>query len=385
MFDEKTALVAWRSKLAETGTLFEADLDELESHLRDHLDGLAEVGITGEEAFAVASARLGETRALDEEFAKVNPLLAWRAALFWISAGVMMVLGLRPLQELATLGVIAITMSLHFGNVLATIAMWSVAFVSPLAFFGVIFPLVRRRLAAPLWCGRTPTLRIGVIVACAVLMLATHLISDWGWFSFHAQRRWGLGLTYVHRATDHASYALAVVAPIFLGVIAVRQRRLVLRDRAGAAPLFWLAIGLFIGSVRSELHVFVRFAAFATGGALHLGADSMTRLMWVVTLGCPLVLFASTFAYLRHRAPGPDGFVRARGALVAMAFSGAIAIAAVFVTGALGTRVWSTLSGDAISAGVFSWLVAGIVTSCVLPVAVGTLMLRLRNAASLAR
>lgn len=112
MFDEAAAIARWRAELARTGTLFEADLDELESHLYDRIDALADAGASREDALASAVKDLGEPRSIAREFAKVNPLLAWRAALFWIGAGVLTVLALRPVQELATHGVIAAGLAL---------------------------------------------------------------------------------------------------------------------------------------------------------------------------------------------------------------------------------------------------------------------------------
>lgn len=73
----------WRRSLAALGTLSEEDLDELESHLLDHIDALVEQGIDRFDAFERAVAALGEVRAIADESAKVNPLLAWRSALFW--------------------------------------------------------------------------------------------------------------------------------------------------------------------------------------------------------------------------------------------------------------------------------------------------------------
>ena len=80
MFDSSKSIGDWRSQLASTGAMFEADLDELESHLRDEIEALEEVGFTAAEAFRIATEKLGETRILADEFAKVNPLLVWRAA-----------------------------------------------------------------------------------------------------------------------------------------------------------------------------------------------------------------------------------------------------------------------------------------------------------------
>jgi len=258
---------------------------------------------------------------------------------------------------------------------------WAVAFASPLAFFALLFPFARRHVDAPLPWARSPVFRVGVVVGSALLMLVGHLLGDWGWLDMLI-RRWAEGplLYTAWRASTYATYSLAVVALLVLLGVAVRQRALAMKDRAGAAPLFWLAVGLFIGTVRWELHIFVRSAAFACGGFVKLQAAQMHALMWIVSLACPLVLFASTYAYLRHRAPGPSSVLRAPMVLVTMAASSALAIGAVFATNPVAEA--GPRTAELMIAGYNAWLMAGIVTSCALPVMVGVLMLRLRRAGS---
>jgi hypothetical protein len=385
MFDQRKAIDGWRAELAETGALFEADLDELESHLHDHLEALEEVGITGEEAFTTATERLGESRSLSDEFAKVNPLLAWRAALLWITVGIFTVLALRPVHMLSEHAIIAASMALHLGKTMITIGTWMVSFASPLVFFAVFFPLMRRRVDAPLPWARSPVFRVGLLVGCAVLMLASHLLAEWGWLTSFEQRWAGPLLRSAYHSSESASYALAVAAPLVLGGIAVHQRALALKDRATAAPLFWLAVGIFVGAVRSEVHFFVRPAAVVLGNLAKLQSGQMALLMWIVTLGSPLLLFASTYVYLRHRAPRPARVLRTPYVVAAMAGSGALAIAAVFATSPVQGYAWELLEDGSGVSGFYAWLLAGIVTSCALPVIVGTIMLRLLRAGTLVR
>jgi hypothetical protein len=382
MFDQRLAIERWRAQLAGTGALFEADLDELESHLHDHLEALEELGITGAEAFETATERLGETRSLADEFAKVNPLLAWRAALFWITAGVLIVLAGFPVLSFSLHATIASCMALHLGHTAVQVAAWVVGFAAPLAFLAVLFPLARRRIDSPLPWARSPVFRVALVAGSALLLLASHLLGDWGWLYWVEMKRFGPASRETWASVSVVSDALAIAVPLFLGGVAVRQRALAMKNRAAAAPLFWLAVGVFIGSVRCELHVFVRSAALAGGSLAKLHPGQMGAVMWIVTLGCPLLLFWSTYAYLRHRAPGPSRLLRAPFVLVAMAASGALAIAAVFATNPVGSIGFS--SYEIAKEGYDAWLLAGIVTSCALPVIVGTLMLRLLRAGTLA-
>jgi hypothetical protein len=384
MFDRSKAIAEWRARLASSGAMFEADIDELESHLHDAIEGLEKTGVTGEEAFRAATEQLGDTRLLADEFAKINPLLVWRAALFWISGGVFLVLALLPLQQLAIDAVIASCMIVHAGPLVITAATWSVAFASPLLFFGVLFPWARRHLDSPLPWARAPWFRVSMLVGASVLMLASLMGCDWGWIYFHMKRWSGPMLDHAYHQSMNATYALAVTGPIVLGVLALRYRALAIKTGALSAPLFWLAVGLFIGCVRSELHNFVRAAALACAGLLRLAPGQTATMMWVLTLGCPIVLFASVVGYLRYRAPTPSRLLPSRGVLLALTASGAIAIGAVFATSPIAMRGSAMLTREVAFEGYAAWLLASIITSCALPVIVGAIMLSLRHAGSLA-
>jgi hypothetical protein len=394
-FDQNEAIARWRSQLAETGALFEADLDELESHLLDHIEA-SENGEKGEDAFNAAVRELGDTRSLANEFAKINPLLAWRAALFWICLGIMIVFTGRPIQEIAGHGVVVAGLELHLGRLVTAALMWFVVLGTPPLTFALVLHVAKKHLEEPLPWARSPAFRMGLVLTASLLMLVAHLGAGWGIFTYFEYKLFTPDMRADWTAADqqatYAYYVLAVVAPLYLGWVAYRQRARVLRAegddaltiRAAAAPLFWLAIGLFVGSIRCELHLFVRSAAMTTGALVKLGAEQMTALMWIVTLACPLLLFLSTYAYLRHRAPGPSQVLRTRAVLLALAISGAMGIAAVFATGSVTHKGYSMLPLETVTSGYMAWVFAGIVTSTVLPVVIGTLLYRLRPSARLA-
>jgi uncharacterized RDD family membrane protein YckC len=71
MFNLEKAINGWRSQLRRN-RLGEADIAELESHLRDCIDELSLPPLGTEEAFLAASARLGYADHLADEFSK-NP------------------------------------------------------------------------------------------------------------------------------------------------------------------------------------------------------------------------------------------------------------------------------------------------------------------------
>lgn len=377
---EGAAIDRWRSArsaLAARGTLSSDDLDELESHVLDHVDALMEEGLALEEAFDRALAALGELEAIADEFAKVNPLLAWRSALFWIGAGVLTVLGLRPVQVLASHGIVAGSLALHLPKTVTTVLVWAVAFVAPLAFFAGSFFLVRARARVVAWFAR-PYARIVAIVGAAITMLAEHLGANWGWF-FAWERR-----AFEWQALDDAwgsfwtaTTILGVIAPIALAGFALHQR-----TRARHSSSFWLAVGFFVATIRCELHELVRYLTLAGAAVGHLDVAQTRALVWTVTLASPCLLAAGTYTFLRHCAPAPSGLARSRGIVVSLVLATAAAIAAVFLTRPVGHHATSIIAVDVFIAGIDAWLVASIVTAAALPILVGTLTFRLRSAST---
>jgi hypothetical protein len=83
MFSLNKEINQWREILLEKQTCKTSDLDELESHLRDEIDQLKLNGLSEQEAFLVGTHRLGDTKVLADEFAKVNKSLRLRKKLFF--------------------------------------------------------------------------------------------------------------------------------------------------------------------------------------------------------------------------------------------------------------------------------------------------------------
>lgn len=72
MSDVEEQIEQWRTGLANSETLGHTDIRELETHLREEIEHLEPLGLSGEEAFLVARHRLGDTAALAGEFLKIN-------------------------------------------------------------------------------------------------------------------------------------------------------------------------------------------------------------------------------------------------------------------------------------------------------------------------
>ena len=89
MFDLNEKISMWRSNLAQSETLGSSDIDELESHLREEIENLTGLKLSDEEAFLIATHRLGSTDSLAEEYEKINRGVKFRHRLFWIATGVL--------------------------------------------------------------------------------------------------------------------------------------------------------------------------------------------------------------------------------------------------------------------------------------------------------
>src|ERR1700744_3695824 len=86
-FDLNRAVQTWRENLAQSPAFERENLNELESHLRDSVTSLQTRGLSPEEAFFVATKRIGQGRVLEREFGKVNSRAVWIDRLLWILLG----------------------------------------------------------------------------------------------------------------------------------------------------------------------------------------------------------------------------------------------------------------------------------------------------------
>lgn len=86
-FDLNLAVQDWRNQLRQSAAYRVADGEELESHLRDSVEKLVAGGLSDQEAFLVASQRIGPGRALEQEFAKVNQANVWLDRWLWMLVG----------------------------------------------------------------------------------------------------------------------------------------------------------------------------------------------------------------------------------------------------------------------------------------------------------
>lgn len=103
-FDLNQAVRQWRAQLAQSPVLPGESLDELETHLRDSVASLQQRGLPEQEAFWVATRRLGSEAALQKEFAKLDPRSVWLDRVLWMLLGVLILRGIFALAGLIGIG-----------------------------------------------------------------------------------------------------------------------------------------------------------------------------------------------------------------------------------------------------------------------------------------
>lgn len=87
-FDLNRAIQQWRYKLGQSPAFKNENLDELESHLCDSVERLQICGLSAEEGFTIAAARIGRSGSLENEFAKVNTQTVWLDRVLWMLIGI---------------------------------------------------------------------------------------------------------------------------------------------------------------------------------------------------------------------------------------------------------------------------------------------------------
>jgi hypothetical protein len=87
-FDLNRAIQRWRADLARSAAYRNENLNDLESHLRDSVDRLRTPQLSDEEAFLIATRRVGNAPRLEQEFGKVNGAAIWFDRFLWILVAV---------------------------------------------------------------------------------------------------------------------------------------------------------------------------------------------------------------------------------------------------------------------------------------------------------
>jgi hypothetical protein len=87
MFDLEGQFEQWRRQFMRQEAMRASDIEELEQHVRDSMPVLISAGLSVEEAFIIATRRVGAPISLGREFGKVNGRHVWSRRVLWILAG----------------------------------------------------------------------------------------------------------------------------------------------------------------------------------------------------------------------------------------------------------------------------------------------------------
>ncbi|HML73059.1 MAG TPA: permease prefix domain 1-containing protein [Anaerohalosphaeraceae bacterium] len=89
MFQLEIAIENWKQQLLQHQTMTAADIEELQIHLLEEMDALTATGLNQEEAFLIASRRIGNPNDISCEFAKINHGVIWKNRFFWMIIGIL--------------------------------------------------------------------------------------------------------------------------------------------------------------------------------------------------------------------------------------------------------------------------------------------------------
>jgi hypothetical protein len=117
----------------------------METHLREEIDSLTASKLSQQEAFLVATHRLGDNDSLAAEFAKVNTSILWRNRLFWAGIGLLSYIVAKYIAGCASTGCVLLAWYAGINGY----SLGIVDIVSQILFFlaviFVFYQIVRRR------------------------------------------------------------------------------------------------------------------------------------------------------------------------------------------------------------------------------------------------
>jgi hypothetical protein len=218
MFTVENAVNNWKLQLNQRQTMTPADIEEMETHLRDEMETLQSAGLSEEEAFLVASRRIGDCDQVAGEFAKINTTVIWRNRFFWMIGGI---LSAHILSAIAASSTQYSLVFLKYEH-LPLNWFWTgliAPLVSALVLLGLGWGLYRLIPRSSLWrvSARAKVLLIvalglGVVVFEKIFMLVplamirTSTVQDYGQYS--------LGSTY-------AMFVLSLIWPLMLAALLI--------------------------------------------------------------------------------------------------------------------------------------------------------------------
>lgn len=176
MFDLDEQLEQWRKRFTDTEGMRGSDIEELEQHVRDSVAALTSSGLNAEEAFVIATYRVGTPGPVEREFAKVNGSHVWFQRVFWMAAGALgyVVCGVA-IRAIASVSQVIV----WFAGGTGTPVGYTAVGISWLGWIVVAAWLYRRRnehSRRPLFTRRS----VGVIGSCMAFALIVATVMNFG-------------------------------------------------------------------------------------------------------------------------------------------------------------------------------------------------------------
>ena len=228
MFELSEQIGDWRHQMQQNDTCRPSDIDELESHLRDEIEGLRSKGLSDEEAFWVAQHRLGNADNLQSEFGKVNQRLTWQRRLLWLIGGYLLVSVAFTLKDLAIAGLAIAgllsgatdTTLVAIQSSVSAVLLFAVAFVVVKCSLGMQFADTVNRLLARLSLrGKLVLLVVGSLLITALGTASKIVLAGAGDPILFARLAYTLAYTNIGWRT------LPYVLFIFLFIAVVKKTR----------------------------------------------------------------------------------------------------------------------------------------------------------------
>lgn len=172
MFDLEENLRNWRANFHSSETMRGSDIDELEHHVRDSIASLQSKGLSEQEAFAIATHRIGGSELLVGEFAKVNGRHMWSQRAFWMITGVLLFMVFQiSIAALSSMGEAAAALWSGNGIVMAIVPIGITAF----CWFAIAIAVRKRCVSESGFDWRSVSavrLTVGIVAAILLATLA---------------------------------------------------------------------------------------------------------------------------------------------------------------------------------------------------------------------
>ena len=179
-FDLNGALRRWRKNLEQSPALRDADVEEIETHLRDSVLTLQFSGLDAEEAFLIASQRLGQRQELEREFGKTKPKRIWMDRSLWMIAGLLLFSFVAWCSAFVShailLRALAMSVSAHWAFFLSEITKWAFIALVTTGFWSLVTRCHERLRRFACLCIRRPLLPV---IATVALNYSYHPVVQW--------------------------------------------------------------------------------------------------------------------------------------------------------------------------------------------------------------